>query len=379
LKRIVCHISTVHPSTDIRIFEKECQSLAKAGHDVVLIARHKRIEEIRKVKIIALPPTAGRFIRGIKSGYWAYQKALRTKAQVYHFHDPELVPIGFLLSLGKKKVVYDVHEDVPRDILTKEWIPAYLRKTVSIFFKIFEDYVAKRLSYIVTATPHIGDRFRQLGCRVMAINNYPFLNEFIPSIGDWQDKERAVCYVGIIEEMRGISGMIEAIDRTDAKLFLAGRFSSTAQRDRMTTLPGWEKIKELGQIGRSEVAHLLSKSMAGLVLFHPVPNNVDALPNKLFEYMSASIPVIASDFPLWKEIIEGNRCGICVDPLDPSEIANAIQWVIDHPREAYEMGRNGRKMVEEKFNWELEEKKLISVYEELLQDRKLEEEMRGFF
>jgi glycosyltransferase involved in cell wall biosynthesis len=87
----------------------------------------------------------------------------------------------------------------------------------------------------------------------------------------------------------------------------------------------------------------------------------------MFEYMSAGLPVIASNFPLWKEIVEGNKCGICVDPMDPKAIASAIQWMIDHPEEAEEMGKNGRRAVETKYNWANESKKLVGLYQRLIQ------------
>jgi glycosyltransferase involved in cell wall biosynthesis len=127
-------------------------------------------------------------------------------------------------------------------------------------------------------------------------------------------------------------------------------------------MPGWDKVEELGQLNRSEVAQTLARSMAGLVLFHPEPYHLDAQPNKMFEYMSASLPVIASNFPLWKEIIEGNQCGICVDPMNPAAIGEAIQWLIDHPDEAKRMGENGRRAVEKKYNWESQVISLTKLY-----------------
>jgi glycosyltransferase involved in cell wall biosynthesis len=110
----------------------------------------------------------------------------------------------------------------------------------------------------------------------------------------------------------------------------------------------------------------MRRSLAGLVLLHPVINYLDALPIKMFEYMSAGLPVIASDFPLWREIIEKNECGLCCDPLKPEKIAEAVQWVLDHPQEARIMGENGRRAVIEKYNWESEGKKLVKLYEDLI-------------
>jgi glycosyltransferase involved in cell wall biosynthesis len=125
-------------------------------------------------------------------------------------------------------------------------------------------------------------------------------------------------------------------------------------------------VNALGFLSRQEVKTLLAESMAGIVTFLPVPNHIDAQPNKMFEYMSAGLPVIGSHFPLWKEIIEGNNCGICVDPNQPEEIGKAIQYIFDHPKEAENMGINGIKAIEEKYNWRAEEQKLISTYQSIL-------------
>ena len=131
-------------------------------------------------------------------------------------------------------------------------------------------------------------------------------------------------------------------------------------------MPGWLKVDELGFISREEVKWLFSKSVAGLLLVLPGPNVFGALPNKMFEYMSAGIPQVTSNDPLWKQIIDESKCGITVDPTKPDQIAEAINYLLKHPAEALEMGRNGRKAVEEKYNWEKEIPKLIGLYKELL-------------
>ena len=130
----------------------------------------------------------------------------------------------------------------------------------------------------------------------------------------------------------------------------------------MGTMSGWRQVEALGFVDREGVRAMVARSMAGLVVLHPTINYIDALPVKMFEYMSAGIPVIASNFPPWKEIIEGAKCGLCVDPLDPGEIAGAIQFIVEHPEEAEQMGKNGRRAVERRYNWEMGEKKLLEFY-----------------
>jgi glycosyltransferase involved in cell wall biosynthesis len=136
----------------------------------------------------------------------------------------------------------------------------------------------------------------------------------------------------------------------------------------VTGTTGWDRVVEHGQLSRSAVAELLQGVQAGLVLFHPEPNHVEAQPNKLFEYMSAGIPVIASDFPLWRDLIERECCGLAVDPLDEAAIASAIEYVLTHPDEAEAMGRRGRLAVERTYNWQPQAHKLLDLYARIAGD-----------
>ncbi|KGP76228.1 glycosyl transferase [Desulfosporosinus sp. Tol-M] len=362
----VCQFTSVHPYKDTRIYLKECATLAARGYEVHLVAPDAPEQVINGIHLhSAATPSGGRLSRMTKTVWAVYQKVRALDADIYHFHDPELLPVGLLLRWNGKKVIYDSHEDVPRDILMKTWIPASLRFLISRVYEVFENFAAKRMSYVITATPFIQKRFAKITPNSKAVNNYPILDELEYGSQDWDQKERAVTYVGSITAVRGIAEMVKAIGQTDAKLLLGGKFSPPQLREEIRTLPGWERVEELGQIGRTEVARIFSLSRAGLVLLHPGPNHTDAQPNKLFEYMSAGIPVIGSNFPLWQEIIEGNNCGLCVDPLDPAAIAKAITWLTDHPAEAMAMGENGRKAVTENFNWDAEGKTLITIYEGL--------------
>ncbi len=365
--KLICHLTSAHTPTDIRIFYKECQTLTKAGYEVSLIVQHDKDEVIDCARILGLSTPKNRKERMLQTTRQVYKRALECNADIYHFHDPELIPIGLRLKSKGKKIIYDVHEDVPRQILSKQWIPAPLRKTISWMVERIENYAAKRFDYIVTATPYIRDRFLKINRNSVDVNNFPLLSELHISNTDWDSKEKLVCYVGGIGRVRGIQEMVQAIGLTPYSMLLAGYFESSAEREIALQKDGWRQVMELGHINRTEVKEVLSRSMAGLVLFHPEPNHINAQPNKMFEYMSAGIPVIASHFPLWKEIIEGNNCGICVNTLNVNEIANAINWIIDNPGQAKQMGENGRKAVEEKYNWEQEGIKLLRIYEELLQ------------
>jgi glycosyltransferase involved in cell wall biosynthesis len=357
----VCILTSVHHPFDIRIFHKEAKSLLKAGYEVTLVAQHDKDEIVEGIKILSLPKPRNRIVRMTRTVWQAYRKALKIDADIYHFHDPELIPIGLLLKHHGKRVVYDVHEDVPRQILSKDHIFVLIRKPVSALIEAIEAFSAKRFDGVVTATPFINKRFIELGANAVNVNNYPITSELSSRKRRWVRKEKSVFYIGGISRIRGVFEMVEAIGKTPYKLFLAGNLESGI-KNRLVHLPGWRQVDALGFVDREGAKATATRSMAGLVLFHPEPNHIDAQPNKMFDYMSAGIPVVASNFPLWKKIIDGAECGICVDPLNPEEIASAIRWIIIHLSEAKRMGENGRRAVEEKYNWDKESEKLLSFY-----------------
>jgi glycosyltransferase involved in cell wall biosynthesis len=367
----ICHLTSVHPYKDTRIYLKECSTLFNAGYETHFIAPDAPNEVRAGIHLHSIPKIEdNRFKRMTQAVLSVYQQAIEINADIYHFHDPELIPIGLLLKAKGKKVIYDIHEDLPRDILTKDWIPKYLRKIISIFAEKIENNAAKNLDAMVSATPHINRRFINLNKNSMELNNYPILTELYPSSDDFTKQKNAFCYVGGIGKIRGIFEIIEAIDRAKVKLLLAGSFNNMEEKSIAINMEGWQYVEDLGHVDRQGVLEILQKSMAGLVLFQPIPNHLDSQPNKMFEYMSAGIPVIASDFPLWREIVEGNKCGICVNPQDSQAIATALQWILEHPVEAKEMGENGRKAIEKKYNWEQESKALINLYSQLASEIK---------
>ncbi len=365
MKRI-CHLTSVHPATDIRILRKECAALAKAGYEVVLIAVNCETELIDGVQVIGVScKYNSRLTRILKAPRVVYNKALEIDAEIYHIHDPELLPFAIKLKRKGKKVIYDTHEDVPRQIQGKYYLHPLLRTIISFVFEIYENYISRKLNFIVTATPHIGDRFLKINPNTLVVNNYPKLNELFKEI-NWEGKSNEICYIGLISQIRGAVTMIDALNYVeDIKLNIGGNYESKELHNKLQLNNSWEKVNDLGFLERGEVAEIMFRSMAGIVLFLPLPNHINAQPNKIFEYMSAGLPVIASDFPLWKEIIEGNNCGICVDPNNSKEIGGAINSLVSDESRARQMGSLGRKAVEEKYNWKFEEEKLLNLYTQI--------------
>ena len=361
----ICHISTVHPAFDTRIFHKECKSLEKAGYEVHLIIQNDKDKLTENIYIHSLPKPKNRIERMFNFRNLAYRKAIEINADIYHFHDPELIPIGLKLKKLGKKVIYDVHEDVPRQILTKPYLNKFLRPVISKAFEIYENYASKKFDVIITATPYIRDRFLRINKNTIDINNFPKLEELYEPV-KWEDRKNEICYIGGISRIRGIVELVKALEYVDTTLHLAGNFENKELEKEVMGLPGWKKVKYYGFLDRKQVKKILKQVKLGIVTFHPVPNHVNSQPNKLFEYMSAGIPVVASRFPLWQDIVEKNKCGVCVDPQNPKEIAHAINYLFSNDNISKEFGKNARNLVETKYNWEREEEKLLKVYENLL-------------
>lgn len=366
----VCHMTTVHTRYDIRIFRKMCLSLAKNGYNVNLLVADGLGYEINSgVTIFDLGKPIGRLDRMLNVTKRLLKKAIEIDAEVYHFHDPELIPAARKLLKKGKIVIMDAHEDFPKQILGKPYLKPYVKKALSIFFNMYENFATKGFSTIICATNTIGAKFTKFNKNVIVINNYPIVNElFSKELLNQDQRSKNVCYVGGISKIRGIEEIVNAAEKSVEleKLVVAGNFNSKKLGEEIRKLEGWKKVEELGSIDRNGVKNVLSKSIAGLVTFLPQENHIDSQPNKMFEYMSAGIAVIGSNFPLWKEIIEVNDCGICIDPLNPDEIANGIDYLILNPEVASKMGMNGRKAVLDKYNWEKEEQKLFKAYESLL-------------
>ena len=291
------------------------------------------------------------------------------KAKLYQLHDPELIPIGLLLKLRGKRVVYDVKEDVPEDILIKGYIPFMIvRRCVAFFVGLIELFASFFFDAIIPATPAIARRFPVK--KTVTVQNFAILEKSVSSrLHPYAKRPLVVAYTGGITLIRGIKEMVQAMgmlpETLSVRFALAGSFSPPGLEDEVRQIRGWDRVDFVGWQSPGTIRDLLARARIGLLLYHPGPNHSEAEPNKLFEYMAAGLPIIASNFPLWRRLIQDAGCGIVVDPLDPNAISEGIEWMFNHPDEAEKMSHRGRQAAISCYSWETEGQKLVAIYERL--------------
>lgn len=369
----VVHLTTVHQPSDVRIHEKQCRALAEAGYSVVLIAPQGDFRAVPGVRVHLLRPLPTRLQRMTVGSWIAWREAVSEKATVYHIHDPELIPVSWLLRARGHVVFYDVHEDMPQDILIKPYLPPITRRPLALLAKAIERLTATVLSGIVAATPKIAARFPN--AKTCVVRNFPRQEEFPrPRRSSSPTKTNEVIYVGGLSRERGAAQMVNAAKiwnaTVEAPLVLAGRILPRSLETELESLDGWRHVQFLGWLNRDELLARLARAKLGLVVLHPHPSFLDSLPVKLFEYMAAGLPVVASRFPLWEQIIDNAECGVTVNPFDENAIASAVQTMLTSPDMAAAMGSSGRQAIAMNYSWELESRTLIDFYADALGKRR---------
>ena len=362
--RKVVHITTVHNPFDNRIFHRECKTLAEAGYEVVLLAVHAGDESHEGITIRALPASGGRIARMSIGVARASRIALAERADVYHFHDPELIPAGLVLRLLGKQVVYDIHEDNLTAIRQREYLPAWLRSLVAKAFGLAETAAGHHF-HLVLAERYYAERFP----RGETILNYARFPEIDAArlAGRPRNKHPRLIYTGNIKTYRGAHQHARLLEHLpDAEVFLVGRCETSLAAELQSATDATRlHIEGIGAYVPHEriIDYYLREAWtAGLALF---PHNQHTLRKeltKLFEYMAYGIPVLCSNFHNLREIVETTGCGLCVDPEDGQAAAEAVRYLWEHPEEARQMGEKGREATRTTYNWDTQAEKLLAFY-----------------
>ncbi len=376
----IVHIAALHLAKDSRIFHKECCTLAAAGHEVHLFVKEPDAESESGVTFHSLAATTPSrwFVARLLSYAWSQlvnlRRVHRLRADVYHIHEILLIPLAILLRMRGCRVIYDVHEDAPRQALAygrnvgKPWL-GYIYKVV---YTVFEWCAKLLFNRFVAATPQIAAHFPAK--RTVTVQNFVLASEMDELIRrsaetGYLDREHIVVYLGGLFRIRGIVELVNAMELLDqppeSKLVLAGQFSPLSLQQEVEVLAGWQAVDFRGYLSRDQVIDALVSSRIGVVTIHPTPQYVVSWPIKLFEYMAAGIPIIASDFPMWREVFGPIGCIRFVDPLAPQQIAAAVTELLENPEQAESMGRLGQAAVRERFCWDTEADKLLALYQSL--------------
>lgn len=365
----VCILSSVRQRDCVRMFHKESVGLATFGYNVTLIVADGRGNEVIKgVTIIDVGKERSRFRRWSMTLMSIWKKAKEVDCDVYQFNDPELLFIGLLLKKSGKKVVWDMHENIPADLMQKKYMPHLIKVFITAVYSKLEIFSVKKIDAVMCTRQSVQKRLVKHNSNVILLNNFPVTSYDI-TIG--KRDERIICFAGAIVRNYQHKEIIQAIEKIDnVKYLLAGQINEKYLNE-LKALKGWEKVEYLGIIPFEEVKKMYSRSSLGLAI-HKYTANMDwqignyAL-TKIFELMVWELPVVCTNYTLWEEeIFSSYKCGITVNPTNVDEIEKAIRYLLDHPNEAAEMGRVGRSVLLESFSWEKEEKKLIGLYQNLL-------------
>jgi len=364
----VLHITVAHPPFDIRVFQKECRTLARAGYAVTLIAPAAADAERDGVRLHAIPLQASRLKRIREAGRMAYQIALASPAHIVHFHDPDFLPWAQQLRRRGKTVIYDMHENLPRALRSKPWIPRPIRALTAALAGCAERFLMHGMTVVFAEDSYAKDY--PAARDACAVLNLPIADELLAIPTD-PAPEFTLGYLGGVEAVRGSVITLQALTRLAAD-GLPIRFEcvgdvSAAHRTELATLArdAGVPLTLHGFVLPQQGWQVLARCHAGLAVLQPIPNYFESYPTKMFEYMALGLPVIVSDFPLYRKVVESEGCGLCVNPTDPDAIAAAIRRLAEHPDEARAMGQRGRDAVIRTYNWAREGEKLLALYHRL--------------
>lgn len=367
----VCVITSIHSPFDGRIYHKQCKSLKNAGYDVVLIAPEPDVIESDEIELITFKRPTNRMKR-LLIVFELYNIAKKTEADIYHFHDPELMVVGVMIeSFLKKPVIYDVHEHYPNTIMGREYIPALVKVPLKYAYIGFEKIALKKITGVIYTTEEIGKRYSKYNrCK---IENYP-LKEMFPARQREKDLNQMI-YLGGITRIRGVRELIEGFGASvksfpNAKLLFLGSFESLAFEEEIQRLIDDLDIREnvtfKSRVPYEQISSYVDRSIIGLLPYLPYPNHLVAMPNKLFEYMAANNAIIASDFPHYAKVVKNSESGLVVDPRQPESISQKINQLLGDPEKTRQMGENARHAFENTYNWTCEERKLLDFYQSIL-------------
>jgi len=375
-KTRVCLFSTVQLPDDVRLFHRECKSLVNSVYDVHLVVPCEKSELRDGVQLHAIPRLRNRLIRMTIMPWIAMCKALKTKASIYHFHDPELLPVGLVMRWGlSKKVVFDMRESTARQIISKEWLPKWSRKVVSLCYRVIEHVCLKGIAVIAA-----NDKSVEENEPCYLVRNFPAIDEELMTNAMEMDRrleQPLLVYVGRVAKIRGALLYVELAKRLlergySFRMMIIGTYEENFGQHlkaKVREVNLQDTVTVTGHMDYREAMKLVSRAVIGLSILEPAPNFTVCLAGKIVEYMMCGTPVLCSRFDHWRAYVEGERTGLMVDPNNIEEVVKVCEQMLSNPDELAAMGKRGMEVVRTKYNWDTEFKVLLQCYEDLLKKR----------
>lgn len=373
MKKEITVLTSAHSRYDVRIYHKELISLKKKYNSVKLIVLDGKgntisADGIEIIDINVKKRKTNRFNRFTIFQYLIV-KYFKNGKHLIHFHDSEcFVSIFFLKILFNQNFIYDVHENLIEDIKSKQYIPKFLRRSLAFITNVIENFIVAKAKGVITATPYLKNKYLKRNKNVESIINYPEVNIF-KSCSEYSSRTaNSVVYVGVINEIRGVFEVMDAIDYfpDNVRFSVAGPFTTEKVKNTFFKHKNINKVDYFGILDRVEIHELLNKSLCGILIGYPVKNALDSIPIKLYEYLACGLPVIISDYPKWKTFIKNNQVGFTVDCFDTKMVGLKVAEIIKNKKKSSEMSQLGRQLFESKYNWEDQQNKLYNFYENII-------------
>lgn len=362
----LCHFSTAHTELKSRSFHRECLPLSVAGFGICYFTSMNFNGRRDGVDFVSLPAFKSR-LRRLLAIPTLLRRLSAQRADIYHFQDPELLPLAFALKLiGRKRVVYDAYEDFPSIARSHQSIPRLLRPIAAKIISGLERLGACFFDGIMTADPFTLRRLARTGkSRKLVFYNFPNLEFFPPPLR--AEKKSDVVYRGGLSERAGTYVLLEALrlladQGRPVRLSLIGYFDDAASRaalfERIRGLNLESQVSITGKLDHEDMSAALSEARIGVSPLQDTHKFRLNLPVKVFEYWACGLPVIASDLPCIRPFFRSNQAGFLFKAGDAVRLAQSIAWMLDHPAQASQMGERGRAAIVQRFNNRNEIRKL---------------------
>ncbi|MBN1183215.1 MAG: glycosyltransferase [Bacteroidales bacterium] len=375
MKKIsICQITSMHQWDSIRIYKKACLGLVRNGIEVHLVTISPDIPPVDiGIKFHWLKQRKG-WRRRIFSSREAYRIALKINADIFHFHDPDLLPWMLILSIKGRRVVYDMHENYA-EVFHRLNLPVLLKMIMANLWTYFLRFCARRFKGIITVSQSMQSLLSSISTPMIVVRNAPYLLELEDVNINIGKKPFTVYTSGTNSSMRNCMQTIEALPYIlrkipEVRLIFAGEYQPEGFKEELK-----EKAIELGIDSHVELEGMLPykenfmrtvQMEVGCVFYEDNVNNRVGIPNRLFEYMYAGVAVIGESFVEVKKVIEDSKCGNVVNSSDSQSIANGVIQLFSDIEKLKKMQSNARNKIISDYSYENELKKMISFYYSLL-------------